>query len=88
MQKCQFISYVKDASTEGFIAKLKHAVYFHRCIQCPLLYRDIDWIVFQYILRSQTRVPTYIHVYFRQDNVCIGCQRAKLGFKILSLTEL
>ena len=80
-QQSQFVSCVKDVVlTSRFIAKLKHAVYFHRCIQCPLFFRVVGWIVFQRILRQQMRV--YLHM----CAICKAYLRAKYQSAKLDLT--
>ena len=80
-QQSQFVSCVKDVVlTSRFIAKLKHTVYFHRCIQCPLFFRVVGWIVFQRILRQQMRV--YLHM----CAICKAYLRAKYQSAKLDLT--
>ena len=73
-QQSQFVSCVKDVVlTSRFIAKLKHTVYFHCCIQCPLFFRVIGWIVFQRILRQQMRVCLHICVLYAR-HIYVKCQ--------------
>ena len=83
-QQSQFVSCVKDVVlTSRFIAKLKHTVYFHRCIQCPLFFRVIGWIVFQRILRQQMRVYNTYVCYMQ--GICMlstRVQSAKLNFEM------